>query len=182
MRTLGSVMAGGVGSVARGQVQESEAGKERATESVVQKLYPLCMLMVTDSGRQNGAQERGGGGQPAEAWIAIQRANRFPLCLAAASAFSPNFVANLRATKSAPFDFTLIRCRCRAVDEADLSSTYEASLKKDFIFRAARHSSLPLSLRSTSPPLRFFPSAIQRRGARLNELRGIRFIPIELRN
>ncbi|KAK1137012.1 hypothetical protein K0M31_001540 [Melipona bicolor] len=37
-----------------------------------------------------------------------------------ASAFSPNFVANLRATKSAPFDFTLIRCRCRTVDEANL--------------------------------------------------------------
>lgn len=76
--------------------------------------------------------------------------NRFPLCLAAcslwhrhqhhpltfasASASSPNFVANLRATKSAPFDFTLIRCRCRAVDEANLPLR-RVGTEGDFIFR-----------------------------------------------
>lgn len=49
------------------------------------------------------------------------RATLLSLSLSLSLLLSPNFVANLRATKSAPFDFTLIRCRCRAVDEANLS-------------------------------------------------------------
>lgn len=130
------------------------------------------MLMVTDSGRQNGTRERER--QPKRG--SRFTGNRFPLCFrrhrhlrtttttiviatatttantntntvagtandgttASASAFSPNFVANLRATKSAPFDFTLIRCRCRTVDEANPSFTLERgsgrlAKKKDFI-------------------------------------------------
>lgn len=50
---------------------------------------------------------------------------------------SPNFVANLRATKSAPFDFTLIRCRCRAIDEASLS-LYAGQRPKGISFSAVR--------------------------------------------
>jgi len=88
--------------------------------------------------------------------------NRFPLCLTAPStaattrnrlcasplflallppplshslSLSPNFVANLRATKSAPFDFTLIRCRCRTVDEANLS-LYAGQRPKGISFSA----------------------------------------------
>lgn len=53
----------------------------------------------------------------------------FSLC-----ASSPNFVANLRATKSAPFDFTLIRCQCRAVDEANLSLIYQIGYRRGFHF------------------------------------------------
>lgn len=73
--------------------------------------------------------------------------NRFPLCplpprhhrhrappTATLCASSPNFVANLRATKSAPFDFTLIRCQCRAVDEANLSLIYRVGYRRGFHF------------------------------------------------
>lgn len=74
--------------------------------------------------------------------------NRFPLCPLplppratdhhrpplSLCASSPNFVANLRATKSAPFDFTLIRCQCRAVDEANLSLIYRVGYRRGFHF------------------------------------------------
>lgn len=123
------------------------------------------MLMVTDSGRQNGergsverVREKRSEKEGESGWWA--RADRDShkidsLCasppapfgtgtgigtsitattVASASASSPNFVANLRATKSAPFDFTLIRCRCRAVDEANLP-LHRAGTEGDFIFR-----------------------------------------------
>lgn len=119
------------------------------------------MLMVTDSGRQNGergsverAREKGSEKEGESGWWA--RADRDShkidsLCASplapfgtgtsittttatSVSASSPNFVANLRATKSAPFDFTLIRCRCRAVDEANLPLR-RAGTEGDFIFR-----------------------------------------------
>lgn len=58
---------------------------------------------------------------------------------------SPNFVANLRATKSAPFDFTLIRCRCRAIDEANLS-LYAGQGPKGISFSAVRAIPSPAGL------------------------------------
>lgn len=54
--------------------------------------------------------------------------DRLSLC-----ASSPNFVANLRATKSAPFDFTLIRCQCRAIDEAN-TPLYRVGYRRGFHF------------------------------------------------
>lgn len=140
------------------------------------------MLMVTDSGRQNGAWGGEGveeGGEEASQPKLVDRDSTGridSLCASptppppAASAFSPNFVANLRATKSAPFDFTLIRCRCRTVDEADpcLPHVYQRPdhllrLKKDFILRAARRSSSPLFFSLPRPLVlpylsSFFPS------------------------
>lgn len=99
--------------------------------------------------------------------------NRFPLCLTAPAPslphatasvpflllsllslflsfslsllLSPNFVANLRATKSAPFDFTLIRCRCRAIDEANLS-LYAEQGPKGISFSAVRAIPSPAGL------------------------------------
>lgn len=67
--------------------------------------------------------------------------SRFSLLLL----LSPNFVANLRATKSAPFDFTLIRCRCRAVDEANLS-LYAGQGPKGISFSAVRAIPFPADL------------------------------------
>lgn len=61
-------------------------------------------------------------------------------------ASSPNFVANLRATKSAPFDFTLIRCQCRAIDEANLSLIYRVGYRRGFHFPR----SVPFLLRQAS--------------------------------
>lgn len=111
------------------------------------------MLMVTDSERQNGARGARGDGarkrkrKRARGGIAIHtksilfvpRRPGIATTAAVASASSPNFVANLRATKSAPFDFTLIRCRCRAVDEANLPLR-RVGTERDFIFRGPRHS------------------------------------------
>lgn len=54
---------------------------------------------------------------------AVRRAPTPPPSPSPLPSLSPNFVANLRATKSAPFDFTLIRCRCRAVDKGNLPFT-----------------------------------------------------------
>jgi len=58
------------------------------------------------------------------------------------SVSSPNFVANLRATKSAPFDFTLIRCRCRAIDEANLPFTPDRD-RRGFHFPRTVHGGSP---------------------------------------
>lgn len=128
------------------------------------------MLMVTDSGRQNGAWGGGEGveegGEEASQPKLVDRDSTGridSLCASppppppAASAFSPNFVANLRATKSAPFDFTLIRCRCRTVDEADPPSRIPetrppSSSKKGFHFPRCPSLFLPTLFLSSSPP------------------------------
>lgn len=143
------------------------------------------MLMVTDSGRQNGArvakgrkEKRKGGKRKKKAaggradrdshkidslcaspprhrrYRAPHRLCVFPLSfsplfplppLSHSLSLSPNFVANLRATKSAPFDFTLIRCRCRAVDEANLS-LYVGQGPKGISFSAVRAIPSPAAL------------------------------------
>lgn len=111
-------------------------------------------------GRTKGRKKENGKKEERERESLAGRADRnshkidFPLCLAARAAScasSPNFVANLRATKSAPFDFTLIRCRCRVVDEANLlipSSRARDTGRRGFHFPR----SVPSSILSVSQP------------------------------